>query len=470
MSMPSASYSITMRLHVLPGPMAIGRVTTAVGEAGGGVMAVDIVESREERMTVDLTVNAGDAEHADTITQAVRELDDITVHKVSDRTFLLHLGGKLEIASTVPLRNRDDLSMAYTPGVARVCRAIAERPEDARRLTIKRNTVAVVTDGSAVLGLGNIGPAAALPVMEGKAVLFKKFADVDAWPVVLDTTDTDELVRTVELLAPAYGGINLEDIAAPRCFEVEERLRASLDIPVFHDDQHGTAIVVLAALTNALRVVGKDIADLRIVLLGAGAAGVAVLKLLQAEGAQGEVLVVDRNGILDRGRDYGDSSKQWVAENTNFDGRTGDIRDAIRGADVFIGVSGPNLVDADDIATMADDAVVFALANPDPEVDPTGAARHAAVVATGRSDYPNQINNVLAFPGVFRGALDAGATTITEEMKVAAAKAIADVVSEHERRPSYIIPSVFNTAVAPAVAEAVRQAAEKAAVTVGSNE
>ena len=460
MSMPSASYSITMRLHVAPGPMAIGRVTTAVGEAGGGVMAVDIVESRDERMVVDLTVNAGDATHAEQIAEAVRALDDVTVHKVSDRTFLLHLGGKLEIAPTVPLRNRDDLSMAYTPGVARVCMAIADNPEDARRLTIKRNTVAVVTDGSAVLGLGNIGPAASLPVMEGKAVLFKKFADVDAWPVVLDTTDTDEIVRTVELIAPGYGGINLEDIAAPRCFEVEERLRASLDIPVFHDDQHGTAIVVLAALTNALRVVGKDISDVRIVLLGAGAAGVAVVKILQAEGAKGEILVLDRDGILSADRDHIDSSKRWVAENTNPERRTGTITDALRGADVFIGVSGPNLLSEDDVAGMADDAIVFALANPDPEIDPIVAARHAAVVATGRSDYPNQINNVLAFPGVFRGALDAGAKAITENMKVAAAKAIADVVTPDERRPSYIIPSVFNTAVAPAVAEAVQAAAE----------
>ena len=466
MPLPSASYSITMRLYVPPGPMAIGSITTAVGEAGGGVMAVDIVESRDERMTVDLTINTGGADHAEGITKAVGAVDDVTVHKVSDRTFLMHLGGKLEIAATVPLRNRDDLSMAYTPGVARVCMAIAENPADARRLTIKRNTVAVVSDGSAVLGLGNIGPAAALPVMEGKALLFKKFADVDAWPVVLDTTDTDEIVRTVELIAPAYGGINLEDIAAPRCFDVEERLRAALDIPVFHDDQHGTAIVVLAALTNALRVVGKDIRDIRIVMSGAGAAGVAILKLLQAQGARGEILAVDRSGIISRAHDQPHPSKRWIAHHTNPTGKTGDLCEAISGADVFIGVSAPNLLQPADIATMADDAIVFALANPDPEVDPTGAAEYAAVVATGRSDYPNQINNVLAFPGVFRGALDAGATSITEDMKVAAAIAIADVVSDEERRPSYIVPSVFNTAVAPAVAEAVRKAAEESSETI----
>lgn len=466
MSIPSASYSITMRLYVRPGPMAIGDVTSAVGGAGGSVMAVDIVESRDDRMTVDVTANAGDADHADAISEAVGNVTDVTVHRVSDRTFLMHLGGKLEIAATVPLRNRDDLSMAYTPGVARVCMAIADNPADARRLTIKRNTVAVVSDGSAVLGLGNIGPAAALPVMEGKALLFKKFADIDAWPVVLDTNDTDELVRTVELIAPAYGGINLEDIAAPRCFEVEERLRASLDIPVFHDDQHGTAIVVLAALTNALRVVGKDLADVRIVMSGAGAAGVAILKLLQAQGAGGEILMVDRSGIISEGDEQQEASKRWIGKETNPHRRTGDLRSAIEGADVFIGVSAPNLLEPEDIATMASDAIVFALANPDPEVDPVGATKYAAVVATGRSDYPNQINNVLAFPGVFRGALDAGATGISEEMKVAAAVALADVVTDDERRASYIVPSVFNTAVAPAVAEAVRAAAEASVETV----
>jgi malate dehydrogenase (oxaloacetate-decarboxylating) len=459
MGIPSASYSITMRVHLGADPLGIGRIATAVGEAAGTVVAVDIVESHPDLLVVDLTCNAVDARHADAITRAVSEVAGARVHTVSDRTFLLHLGGKLEVASKVPLRTRDDLSMAYTPGVARVCQAIADHPEDARKLTIKRNTVAVVTDGSAVLGLGNIGPAAALPVMEGKAVLFKEFAGVDAWPVCLDTQDTDEIVRTVELLAPAYGGVNLEDIAAPRCFEVERRLRDSLDIPVFHDDQHGTAIVVLAALRNALRVVGKTLPGVRLVLSGAGAAGVAVIKILQAEGA-GEIVACDRTGVLHPDREGLDSSKRWVAEHTNQRRRTGSLREAVAGADVFVGVSGPNLLDPEDIATMADQPIVFALANPDPEVDPAGARRHAAVVATGRSDEPNQINNVLAFPGVFRGALDAQARGISEAMKVAAARAIADRVHDDELRPDYIVPSVFDRAVAPEVAAAVRQAAE----------
>ena len=384
----------------------------------------------------------------------------------SDRTFLLHLGGKLEVRSKVPLRTRDDLSMAYTPGVARVCRAIAENPEDARKLTIKRNAVAVVTDGSAVLGLGNIGPFAAMPVMEGKAVLFKQFADVDAWPVALATQETGEIVRAVELIAPAYGGINLEDIAAPRCFEVERRLRELLDIPVFHDDQHGTAIVVLAALTNALRVIGKKLSELRVVMSGAGAAGVAIVKILQAEGV-GEIVVCDRAGILHPERDRLDESKRWVAENTNSERLRGGLLDALAGADVLIGVSSANLLQPEDVSTMARDAIVFALANPDPEVDPAGARRYAAVVATGRSDEPNQINNVLAFPGVFRGALDAEARTITEAMKVAAARAIAACVADDELRPDYIVPSVFDRHVAPAVALAVQEAAERGVDAAG---
>ncbi len=460
MPIPSASYSITMRVQIGNDPRGIGRVTTAVGEAGGGVTAVDIVESRGDGLVVDLTVNTADQAHAEAVTAAVDTVTDARVHKVSDRTFLLHLGGKIRVAPKVPLRTRDDLSMAYTPGVARVCLAIAKNPQDARSLTMKRNTVAVVTDGSAVLGLGNLGAAAALPVMEGKAVLFKQFADVDAWPVVLDTQDADEIVRTVQLLAPAYGGINLEDIAAPRCFEVERRLRECLDIPVFHDDQHGTAIVVLAALTNALCVVGKQLADAKIVLSGAGAAGVAIIKILRAEGAR-HILACDRNGILHAGEADLNESHQWVADHTNPQHRSGGLRDAIVDADVLIGVSVPNLLGGDDIATMADDAIVFALANPDPEVDPREARDHAAVVATGRSDEPNQINNVLAFPGVFRGALDAGARDITEAMKIAAARAIAGVVGAEELGPNYIIPSVFNPDVAKAVAEAVRHAVEE---------
>jgi malate dehydrogenase (oxaloacetate-decarboxylating) len=459
MPIPSSSWSITMRVHLGADPLGIGRITTAVGEAAGTVVAVDIVESHPDLLLVDLTCNAADARHAEAITEAVEAVPGAHVHKVSDRTFLLHLGGKLEVTSKVPLRTRDDLSMAYTPGVARVCQAIAGNPGDARRLTIKRNTVAVVTDGSAVLGLGNIGPAAALPVMEGKALLFKQFAGVDAWPVCLDTQDTDEIVRTVELLAPAYGGVNLEDIAAPRCFEVERRLRASLDIPVFHDDQHGTAIVVLAGLINALRVVGKKLAAVRLVLSGAGAAGVAIIKILQAEGI-GEVVACDRSGIIHPGREGLDSSKQWVAEHTNPQRQTGTLKEALVGADVFVGVSAPNLLEPEDVAKMAPDAIVFALANPDPEVDPAGARRHAAVVATGRSDEPNQINNVLAFPGVFRGALDAEAREITEAMEVAAAEAIAGRVADDELRPEYIVPSVFDRGVAPAVAAAVRGAAD----------
>jgi malate dehydrogenase (oxaloacetate-decarboxylating) len=363
------------------------------------------------------------------------------------------------VTSKVSLRNRDELSRAYTPGVARVCLAIAANPEDARRLTIKRNTVAVVTDGSAVLGLGNLGPAAAMPVMEGKAALFKRFAGVDAWPVVLDTQDTEEIINVVRCIAPAYGGINLEDIAAPRCFEIEARLRDMLNIPVFHDDQHGTAIVVLAALTNALRCVEKSIADVRVVVCGAGAAGTAIVKLLLREGV-GDVVAVDRAGALYRGMPASNPSWDWLAENTNRDNRAGDLRTVLRGADVFIGVSAPNLLTGDDVATMAPGSIVFALANPDPEIDPREAREHAAVVATGRSDQPNQINNVLAFPGVFRGMLDAHAEEYTDEMGVAAARAIADTVGEDRVNPTVIVPSVFDARVAPAVAAAVRAAAK----------
>jgi malate dehydrogenase (oxaloacetate-decarboxylating) len=457
MAIPSASYAITMRLYLdLDDHRALGRVTTAVGEHGAAVTAVDFVDTTRGHQTVDVTVNATDGDHADEITAVVDALDGVTVHRVSDRTFLTHLKGKLEVRPTVPLATRDDMSMAYTPGVARVCRALADNPADAYSLTIKGNTVAIVTDGTAVLGLGDIGPVAALPVMEGKAALFKAFAGVDAWPVCLDTTDADEIVSIVQALAPVYGGINLEDISAPRCFEIEARLRDTLDIPVFHDDQHGTAIVVLAALINALRLVDKDMADVHVAMVGAGAAGVAITRLLLAEGVGG-VIVCDRHGIIHAGEDQPDDSKQWLAEHTNPDRRAGTIVDALDGADVFIGVSGPDLFDASELARMNDDAIVFALANPDPEVDPTGAHEHAAVVATGRSDYPNQINNVLAFPGIFRGALDARAKAITEPMKLAAAKAIAGVVGPDELHPSYIIPSVFNPDVAPAVAEAVRQ-------------
>ena len=457
MAMPSAGYGVTMRLEVSPEPSEIGRLTTAIGDAGGIVTALDVVESQPDRMVLDISANARDVDHSAALTSVVSALDGVTVRKVSDRTFLLHLGGKIEVRSKVALRTREELSMAYTPGVARVCQAIYEHPEDVRRLTIKRNTVAVVTDGSAVLGLGNLGAAAALPVMEGKAALFKRFAGVDAWPVCLDTQDTDEIVRTIEIIAPVYGAINLEDIAAPRCFEVERRLRASLDIPVFHDDQHGTAIVVLAALTNALRVVGKQLTDVTVVLSGVGAAGTAICRLLLRMGV-GDVLAVDRAGIIQRSMADLHESWRWVAEHTNRKDRRGTLHEAMRGADVFIGVSAPDLLTRDDLLTMNADAIVFALANPDPEIDPFIARTVAAVVATGRSDQPNQINNVLAFPGVFRGLLDAQARNVTDEMIVAAANALARCVADSELNASYIIPSVFDEAVAPAVAAAVRGA------------
>jgi malate dehydrogenase (oxaloacetate-decarboxylating) len=458
--MPSAGFSITLRLSLPAEASAVGRLTTAVGEAGAIVTALDVVDSDHVRVIVDLTCDTADGAHAERVTEALRSLDGVEVRKVSDRTFLLHLGGKIEVNSKVALRTRDDLSRAYTPGVARVCQAIAENPDDARRLTIKRNTVAVVTDGTAVLGLGNLGPAAALPVMEGKAALFKRFAGVDAWPVCLDTTDVDEIVNIVKAIAPVYGGINLEDIAAPRCFEIEARLREALDIPVFHDDQHGTAVVVSAALTNALRVVGKELAKVRVVVSGAGAAGTAIIKLLLAQGV-GDVIACDRMGALHPDLPDLNPAMQWLAENTNKDRYFGDVRGAVRGADVFIGVSAPNILSGDDVAQMAEKAIVFALANPDPEVDPREARKYAAIVATGRSDEPNQINNVLAFPGVFRGLLDAQAREFTLDMALAAAKAIADVVGEDKVNASVIIPSVFDPAVAPAVAAAVTAAARK---------
>jgi malate dehydrogenase (oxaloacetate-decarboxylating) len=460
MPVPGPGYSITVRVEAPPSASAAGDLAAAVGRAGAVITAFDVVESHTDRIVVDITANTFSDEHVRDITVALEGLPGVAVRKVSDRTFLIHLGGKVEVSAKVQLRNRDDLSRAYTPGVARICQAIAENPDDARRLTIKRNTVAVVTDGSAVLGLGNLGPAAALPVMEGKAALFKKFAGVDAWPVCLDTQDTDEIIRAVELIAPVYGGINLEDIAAPRCFEIERVLRERLDIPVFHDDQHGTAIVVVGALRNALRVVGKQLQDCKVVVCGAGAAGSAIIRLLAAK-KPGDVLAVDVNGIVHPDRGDLDQNLAWLAEHTNAERVSGSLTDALVGADVFIGVSAPNLFGADAVATMAPDAVVFALANPDPEIDPLEAQRHAAVVATGRSDYPNQINNVLAFPGVFRGLLDAQANGITDEMLLAAADAIADVVDGDRLNASFIVPSVFDSAVAPAVAEAVAKAAAR---------
>ncbi|WP_020576057.1 NAD-dependent malic enzyme [Actinopolymorpha alba] len=456
-SVPSVSYSITVRLEVPAGGRAVSELTAAVEHAAGIVTALDVTASGHERLRIDVTCAATDTAHADRLVEVLRGVTGVTIHKVSDRTFLMHLGGKIEMQAKHPIRNRDDLSMIYTPGVARVSQAIAANPDDARRLTIKRNSVAVVTDGSAVLGLGNIGPRAALPVMEGKAALFKRFAGIDAWPICLDTQDVDTIVEVVRAIAPGFAGINLEDISAPRCFEVERRLRDLLDIPVFHDDQHGTAIVVLAALTNALRIVGKDLAQTRIVLSGAGAAGSAILRLLFRAGAK-DVVVADVQGVIHAGRDGLSPELRWIAERTNHAQYAGDLHGAVAGADVFIGVSAPSILTGADIATMSPGAIVFALANPEPEVDPAEAREHATVVATGRSDFPNQINNVLAFPGVFRGLLDAHSHHVDEGMLVAAAQAIANVVTEDELNANYIIPSVFHPDVHNAVAAAVRDA------------
>jgi malate dehydrogenase (oxaloacetate-decarboxylating) len=455
---PSVSYSITVRLVVPAGGAGASQLTSAVEAAGGLVTALDVTASGADSLRIDVTCAARDTEHADEIVAALGDVTGVQIHKVSDRTFLMHLGGTIEMASKHPIRNRDELSMVYTPGVARVSLAIARNVEDARRLTVKRNSVAVVTDGSAVLGLGNLGPEAALPVMEGKAALFKRFGGIDAWPLCLATQDVDEIVRTVQVVAPGFAGINLEDISAPRCFQVEARLRELLNIPVFHDDQHGTAIVVQAALTNALRVVRKKLSDVRVVMSGAGAAGSAVLRLLLEAGAH-DVVVADIDGIVHEDRSDLSAELAWIADHTNPSALRGSLREALRGADVFIGVSAPNVLTGEDIATMAEDAVVFALANPEPEVDPAEARRYAAVVATGRSDYPNQINNVLAFPGVFRGLLDAAASTITSTLLLAAAEAIASTVSDEELNANYVIPSVFHEDVHKAVAAAVREAA-----------
>ncbi|HEX7740780.1 MAG TPA: NAD-dependent malic enzyme [Marmoricola sp.] len=454
-SVTSGSYSITMRLHTALDHSLIGAVATTIADQGGMVTAVDVVDSRPDALVVDVTCSAIDSDHANEIVAAVGALDGITVHKVSDRTFLLHLGGKIEVRSKVPLKTRDDLSMAYTPGVGRVSMALAEHPEDIAKLTIRGNAIAVVTDGSAVLGLGNIGPGAALPVMEGKAALFKQFANIDAWPICLSTQDTDAIVEIVAGIAPGFGGINLEDISAPRCFEVEARLRERLDIPVFHDDQHGTAIVVLAALHNALRCLDKDIADVHIVVAGAGAAGTAIVGLLSEAGAR-DIVVWDRGGCIASSTSDLPPNQVELAGRTNPRGVTGTLREGLHGADVFIGVSGPGVLEPEWIEDMADDPVIFALANPDPEIDPVDAAKYATVVASGRSDFPNQINNVLAFPGVFRGLLDARAKNITTEMLLRAAEAIAHVVTDEQLNPTFIIPSVFNPDVPKAVAAAIR--------------
>ena len=462
--LPSASYSLTVRLQITNKPGMLGRVASAIGDAGGDIGAVDLVESGRDRITRDLTIKARDSEHGQEIVNRLRRLAGVRVINVSDRTFLLHLGGKIEIHNKVPVRTRDDLSMAYTPGVARVCLAIRDDRERAFALTIKQNTVAVVTDGTAVLGLGDIGPEAALPVMEGKAMLFKEFAGVDAFPICLATRDVDKIVETVKLIAPGFGGVNLEDIAAPRCFEIEKRLRKELDIPVFHDDQHGTAVVVLAALLNALRIVKKDIRKVRVVVTGVGAAGTATIKILQASGVR-DIVGVDEFGVIHPKRAQGmDFMKRWVAASTNPRHVTGRLTDAMPGADVFIGLSVPGILSVRDLKRMARDPIVFAMANPTPEIHPEEAGKHARVMATGRSDYANQINNVLCFPGFFRGLLDSRARTVNDEMKRAAARAIAGCVSRGELSEEYIIPSVFNKNVAPAVAGEVARAAHATGV------
>ena len=456
MASTSPGYGITIRVDGHASAQPVSEITQAISAAGASITALDVVESVLDRVVIDVTCDAIDAEHAEAITAALSKNPNLNVRKVSDRTFLLHLGGKIEITSKVPLKTRDDLSRAYTPGVARISQAIAKDPSDLRRLTIKRNTVAVVTDGSAVLGLGNIGPGAALPVMEGKAALFKRFADVDAWPVCLDTQDVDEIVRTVQIIAPVYGGINLEDISAPRCFEIEARLRDLLDIPVFHDDQHGTAIVVLAALTNALKLVKKDLKSTKIVLSGVGAAGTAIARLLVAKGAK-NIIGFDKDGLVFEDKGDSDPMRKWFVTNCSPGSFRGDLHEAMKDADIFIGVSAPNVLTEGDIKSMAKNAIVFALANPDPEIDPVIARKHAAVVATGRSDQPNQINNVLAFPGIFRGLLDANITKITDQMLVLAAEAISSCVSSEQLNANFIVPSVFDLNVVQKVAAAVKQ-------------
>jgi malate dehydrogenase (oxaloacetate-decarboxylating) len=451
---------MTLRVEFPHQAGALGNILTAIGNAGGLVGAVDIVRIGGERSTRDITVNARNSDHGRQIVDAVNEMPDVRVVNVSDRTFLMHLGGKIEMRSKMQIRTRDDLSMAYTPGVARVCRALAQDPERAFNLTIKRNMVAVVSDGTAVLGLGDIGPYGAMPVMEGKAMLFKEFAGVDAFPICLDTKDPDEIVETVKRIAPAFGGINLEDISAPRCFEIEERLKKALPIPVFHDDQHGTAVVVLAALINALKIVDKSIEDLKVVVNGVGASGVACAKIMMNAGVR-NVVGCDRKGIVYEGRESLDASKGWFAAHTNPEDRKGNLADAVKGADLFLGLSAPRVLTVEHIKTMAEDPIIFAMANPEPEIMPELAMGHARIIATGRSDYPNQINNVLCFPGIFRGALDVRAREISEEMKLAAAHAIAEVIPDDQVSEDYIIPSVFDERVAPAVAEAVAEAAKE---------
>ncbi len=457
---PTAAFSIRIRVRLENRPGQLGKLAVAVGDAGGNISGLEGFEAKATHLDEDVVVNCSSEAHQQVVLDAIRALaaDGIELLSWEDRTFAMHEGGKIEVLALSPVGDRDDLSMAYTPGVARVCNAIAADKAKAHDLTIKKNMVAIVSDGTAVLGLGNIGPEAALPVMEGKALLFKEFAGVDGFPICLDVSSAEEIIETVVRIAPNFGGINLEDIAAPQCFEVEERLKELLDIPVFHDDQHGTAVVVLAALENALKIVDKKMADLQVVIAGVGAAGVAISKILMEAGVP-NVIGVDRQGAIWDGRGELNSAKQWFAENTNPDKRHGSLGEVMPGSDVFVGVSGPGLITRDDLKTMGVDPIVFALANPDPEIRPEQAKGVAAVVATGRSDFPNQINNVLCFPGIFRGALDAGATTITEGMKLAAADAIAGAVPDHLLAADFIVPSVFDKRVAELVAVATAAAA-----------
>lgn len=456
---PNASYSLTLRVKIHNKPGKLGEITTAIGRAGGDIEGIDIVSVGKDFLVRDITVNAASETHDQEIIASLDHIDGIEVTSVSDRTFLMHLGGKIEVVSKIPLKTRSDLSMAYTPGVARVCQAIHRDPEKRFKLTIKKNTVAVVSDGTAVLGLGDIGPAAAMPVMEGKCQLFKEFGGVDAFPICLNTKDPHEIVQTIKNISVAFGGINLEDISAPRCFEIEDRLKEELEIPVFHDDQHGTAVVVLAALINALKIVGKRMDDIKVVVNGVGAAGVACSKIVMAAGVK-NIVGCDQTGALYEGRaENMNWVKDWYARNTNPGKEQGNVHDIIKGADVFFGLSAPGVITQDDLKNMAPDPIVFAMANPTPEIMPEDALGFAAVMATGRSDYPNQINNVLCFPGIFRGALNCRASRINEAMKLAAATAIADIIGADELHPDYIIPSVFDRRVAEAVAARVEDAA-----------
>lgn len=456
---PSVSYSFTMRLYIENRTGMLAKVLNVIAEHQGDPGAVDVVKIEGAVKIRDLTVSARDEAHSQAIVDAVRQIDGVEVRNVSDRVFLLHLGGKIRIQNKFPVDTRDALSMAYTPGVGRVCKAIAQDVEKAHNLTIKRNAIAVVSDGSAVLGLGDIGPEAAMPVMEGKAMLFREFADIDAFPICLATQNTDEIVAAVRWMSPGFGGVNLEDISAPRCFEIEERLKREIDIPVFHDDQHGTAVVVHAATINALKLVGKRLEDTRVVIVGTGAAGVAIARILRSAGA-GEILCCDRAGIISRNRlEELNPSKAWIAKSTNSTNRDGSVEDAAADADILIGVSGPGSVSIETVGNMAHDPIVFALANPIPEIMPEDVVGRVRIMATGRSDYPNQINNVLAFPGIFRGALDSRAVSINEEMKLAAARAIAECIEDRELSEEYIVPSVFNKEVVARVSDAVKEAA-----------